>query len=79
MTYQRRNDIPKNVDSAYYISECWHNSYLQRYFTENKIYKRLGLYSRLRAAIVHDRVLNGTKADGSADLQTSWAREMRND
>ena len=68
--------MPKNVKAALYISKCWYDAYLSRYFDADPIVKRYGLLYKLHSVIVYDRILNGYKANGTGKLNTSWAGEF---
>jgi len=50
--------IQSRVRSAMLVSDCWWQSWLQNRDSNLASKRRLALYSKARAAVVHDRVLN---------------------
>ena len=74
--YIRRNYIPKNVDTALYVSDGWHRSYLEYSEDGRNEIKQFALHCRVKSLITYDRILNGYKANGQGKLNTSWAGEF---
>lgn len=65
-------EIFQRVLCAMYVSEEWYASYERHYYSKWNKRKRLGLYSKVRSIVVHDRILNGRTADGTGKFPGRW-------